>query len=127
MSQKIESASESLKSIDNLTYHSFIKKFNEKYTSLLQEQKDFLNSYVTSFADDGFELRVYLNEEISRLKSLISKTVDDSAVDALIRERSQDVFKYLDHIRRREFAASDITKILKTQELVRELGFNAHD
>ena len=33
---------EELKTIDNLTYHSFIKKFNNKYTDLLQEQKDLI-------------------------------------------------------------------------------------
>ena len=30
-------------SLDNLAYNSFIKKFNNKYTDLLKEQKDLLN------------------------------------------------------------------------------------
>ena len=62
------SESNKLESIDNLTYNSFIKKFNSKYTNLIKEQKDLLNQYITSFADDGFELRVYLNEELGRLR-----------------------------------------------------------
>jgi len=125
MSHKVTHAADTLKSIDNLTYHSFIKKFNKKYTGLLEEQKDFLNKYITSFADEGFELRVYLNEEITRLKSLISNTVDDNNADTLIRERSKEVVKYLESFRRREFKPTDLTKLLKTQELVRELA--AHD
>jgi hypothetical protein len=125
MSQHDSASPQDLKSIDNLTYHSFIKKFNQRYNILLQEQKDFLNKYITSFADEGFELRVYLNEEITRLKSLISTTVDDDNADTLIREKSTEVVKYLDSFRKREFGAPDLTKILKTQELVREL--TAHD
>jgi hypothetical protein len=61
-----------LKPLDNLTYNSFIQKFNDKYTNLLSEQKDLLNRYITSFADDGFELKLYLNEELGRLKSALA-------------------------------------------------------
>ena len=124
MTRRHEPHTEDLKSIDNLTYRSFIKKFNNKYSGLLEEQKDFLNRYITSFADEGFELRVYLNEEIARLKSLISKTVEDSTADTLIREKSQNVVTYLENIRKREFVTEDITKLLKTQALVKELASN---
>jgi len=125
MCRQAPSDIENLKSVDNLTYHSFIKKFNQKYDKLLQEQKDFLNKYITSFADEGFELRVYLNEEITRLKSLISVTVDNDSADTLIREKSKEVVNYLDGFRKREFDGADLTKILKTQELVRELSNHA--
>lgn len=125
MSQKVEFGRNNLKSVDNLTYRSFIKKFNNKYGGLLEEQKDFLNKYITSFADEGFELRVYLNEEITRLKSLISEIVDSDTVDTLIRQKSKEVVQYLEEFRKREFASEDLTKILKTQELVRELA--THD
>ena len=64
MSRVTEKKTETLQPIDNLTYHSFIKKFNTKYGSLLQEQQDLLTHYVTSFADSGLEMRLYLNEEI---------------------------------------------------------------
>ena len=46
MSQRALAQSANLKSVDNLTYHSFIKKFNNKYNILLEEQKDFLNKYI---------------------------------------------------------------------------------
>lgn len=124
MASKRSHQETALKSIDNITYHSFINKFNEKYTNLLEEQKDFLNRYITSFADEGFELRVYLNEEIVRLKSLISKVVESETADTLIRQKSTDVVGYLDSLRRREFEGADLTKLLKTQELVRELAEN---
>ena len=112
-----------MESLDNLTYNSFIKKFNEKYTTLLKEQKDLLNQYITSFADDGFELRIYLNEELERLKSLISDA-SQNTVEPLISQKLNEVSEYLEGFRKREFTDNDLNKILKTQELVRELTEN---
>ena len=76
--------------LDNLTYHSFISKFNNKYGVLLQEQKDLLNQYIISFADDGFELRVYLNEEIGRLKKKLF-AVEKTTTEGLILQKLQSV------------------------------------
>ena len=57
--------------VDNLVYNVFVKKFNEKYGDLLEEQKDLLYKYIFSFADDGFGLKISINEEISRMKEII--------------------------------------------------------
>ena len=115
--------SNKMESLDNLTYNSFIKKFNNKYTNLLKEQKDLLNQYITSFADDGFELRIYLNEELGRLKSLISEA-SENTTETLITQKLTAVSEYLEEFRRREFTDSDLNKVLKTQELVQELTQN---
>jgi len=114
------SESNKLESIDNLTYNSFIKKFNSKYTNLIKEQKDLLNQYITSFADDGFELRVYLNEELGRLKSLVKATSENTS-EPLISQKLNEVSEYLEEFRKRDFTDGDLNKILKTQELVQEL------
>ena len=112
-----------LKPLDTLTYNSFIKKFNEKYGTLLQEQKELLNHYVASFADDGFELRLYLNEELDRLKEVLSvRAIHDE--QPLISQKVEGVTQYLEGFRKREFVEEDLNKILKTQELVQELGSN---
>jgi hypothetical protein len=110
-----------MKPLDNLTYHSFIQKFNNKYGDLLQEQKDLLNRYITSFADDGFELRVYLNEEIYRLKDAVTSAAE--GVDQpMFRTKLIEIREFLDGFRKREFTGNDLNRILKTQELVKELG-----
>ena len=114
------SESNKLESIDNLTYNSFIKKFNSKYTNLIKEQKDLLNQYITSFADDGFELRVYLIEELGRLKSLVKATSENTS-EPLISQKLNEVSEYLEEFRKRDFTDGDLNKILKTQELVQEL------
>jgi len=124
MSAAPENATNSgMRSIDNIEYRAFIKKFNDKYTDLLQEQKDLLNRFITGFADDGLELRLYLNEELSRLK----KAVDDVAIEntePLISTKLSEVKEYLESFRKREFTDIDLNKVLKTQELIRELSAN---
>lgn len=122
MSAKIPlSEANNMESLDNLTYNSFIKKFNEKYETLLKEQKDLLNQYITSFADEGFELKVYLNEELERLKSLVEKA-SETTPETYVTEKLTGVMNYLEEFRKREFTDADLNKVLKTQELVQELG-----
>ena len=111
--------------LDNLTYASFIEKFNNKYGDLLQEQKDLLNRYITSFADDGFELRLYLNEELGRLMNALQECPPEEA--PLIVEKTKEVIEYLGDFRKREFVDQDLKKILKTQELVQELKDHDHN
>ena len=89
-------------------------------TNLIKEQKDLLNQYITSFADDGFELRVYLNEELGRLKSLVKATSENTSAP-LISQKLNEVSEYLEEFRKRDFTDGDLNKILKTQELVQEL------
>jgi hypothetical protein len=124
MSQKSSTTHSNLKSIDNLTYRSFIKKFNDKYGDLLREQKELLSHYVTSFADDGFELRLYLNEEIYRLKGLLSEAVE-AELEPLISQKVNKVVEYLDGFRKHELTEVHLNKVLQTQELVQELTLNA--
>jgi len=125
MSALTESANHTeLRTVDNLTYRTFIKNFNNKYENLLQEQKDLLNRYITSFADDGFELRLYLNEELSRLKTIL-KDAAEINIEPVITEKINEVSNYLEEFRKRDFTDIDLKKVLKTQELVRELA--AHD
>ncbi len=71
--------SKQLKPLDNLTYTSFIKKFNEKYDTLFSEQKELFNHYITSFADGGLEMSLYLNEELGRLKTAMTETVESQS------------------------------------------------
>ena len=108
-----------------LAYSSFINKFNGKY-SPLQEQKDLLNHFITSFADDGFELRLYLNEELSRLKGLLSE-VGRSRARTPHLQKVSEVVEYLEGFRKREFTDTDLNKVLKTQELAQELIANDHN
>tara|TARA_B100000029_G_C17479189_1_gene924918 strand:- start:323 stop:1141 length:819 start_codon:yes stop_codon:yes gene_type:complete len=115
---------EELQPIDSLTYNSFIRKFNEKFGTLLNEQKELLNCFITSFADDGFELRLYLNEELARLKNILG-SVNEEIHEPAVAQKAEEVVQYLESFRKREFTEEDLNKVLKTQELVQEL--TVHD
>ena len=60
---------ENLKTVDVLTYNTFVSKFNDTYKeTLLKEQRELLTNYITSFSDNGLGLKMFMNEEIGRLK-----------------------------------------------------------
>jgi len=64
--------------VDHVVVQAFVKKFNEKYsTNLLEEQKTLLTHYISSFTDNSLELKVYLNNEISRLKNGIKESAEE--------------------------------------------------
>ena len=111
-------------SIDNVTFRTFVGKFNDKYENgLLQEQKDLLTRYITSFSDNGLELKMYLNTEIGRLKTKLAEAVN---VDAI--KNDEDMLNKTNQIveKLKSFAKSDINEnvlmtVLKTQSLVEEI------
>jgi len=60
--------------------NSFIRKFNEAYgDKLLTEQKTLLSKFI-NYSNEDVELKVYLNEEISRLKQCITESLDSELV-----------------------------------------------
>ena len=77
--------------IDNLVYRSFVNKFNEEYSDILaEEQKGLLVRYISSFSDNGVEMKVYLNEEVGRLKSKLITAKKNKE----IREDEEMVLKF---------------------------------
>ena len=123
-SQKIEE--NKLQSIDNIVYRSFVKKFNEQYTTLLAEQKDLLGKYIASFADNGLELKLYLNEEIGRLKKEVNASLkmEEIYTDDTMTKKTKEVIQTLDGFRAAAPTKEVISKVLKIQELVREIKSN---
>jgi len=120
-----ESKDSSLKPIDNLTYKTFVKKFNEKYNQeLANEQKELLKRYITSFEDDGIELKVFLNEEISRLKEILSDSLklEEIKSDEVMLENTKKVYDMLVNANKRDIDKVLVQDILKIQNLAREIN-----
>tara|TARA_Y100001973_G_C5202140_1_gene338688 strand:+ start:1305 stop:2159 length:855 start_codon:yes stop_codon:yes gene_type:complete len=112
-----------LKSVDKLTFKTFINKFNDRYSSgLLKEQKTLLKYHVTSFTDHGLELKIFLNEEIGRLKKELGKVILSEEVQSNqnILMKTERVLKIVESFRNREVDDKMIEIILKVQELVSE-------
>ena len=110
--------------VDNLTYRQFVGKFNEKYDNkLLKEQKDLLQHYVTSFSDNSLQLKMFLNEEIARLKSELNEAKEIACIkedDDMMRKTEQVISK-LEGFAKETINENVLFTVLKTQSLVQEI------
>lgn len=111
--------------ISNLTYKTFTNKFNESYSEELhEEQKSLLSKYILSFVDNGLELKTYLNEEIGRLKEEVtsSKEAEEINSDNNMAQNTDKVLEMLESFAQEMVDEDQIRKILKIQDLVREVN-----
>ena len=114
--------------VDNLIYKTFVSKFNEQYSEeLSSEQRTLLEKYVFSFADNGLEFKIFLNEEVSRLKSLLveAKEGEELLSDEDMSRKAGDVLELLEgYHTEKSLETKDLIKILKVQSLVKELDIS---
>jgi hypothetical protein len=111
--------------IDNVVYKTFVKKFNEQYdTKLSDEQRTLLERYIFSFVDSGLEFKIFLNEEVTRLKKEVkdSRSTPEMVEDAEMTNKTDKVLEILDEYKSKTVTnTQDLMNILKIQELVREI------
>ena len=113
--------------VDNLVYKTFIKKFNEKYgNNLLNEQKELLTNYVLSFSDNGLSLKMYLNEELDRVKGKVSECLqmDEIKNDEHMSRKTKAIIEKLELFRKKEFDQQMLGELLKIQHFVNEAIVN---
>jgi len=114
----------SIKPIDNLTYKTFVSKFNEKYSGeLLSEQKRLLGHYIGSFTDNGLELKIYLNEEIARLREKLQAAAKLAEIreDPEMLEGTKRVVEILNGFSKKPVDNDLVQEVLKIQNLVKEI------
>ncbi len=122
-----ENKKQNLQPIDNLVFKKFVSKFNEKYSGLLREQKDLLTKYVNSFADDGLELKVFLNEEIQNLNNKIKLALKNENIkndDLMLEKTKKLLVKLEDFKNNKEFSQGMLENLLKIQQFVHEVETN---
>ena len=110
--------------IDNIVFKTFVSKFNEKYDErLLEEQKNLLSHYIKSFSDNSLELKMFLNEEISRLKEKLksAKKTEEINSDSAMSGKTQQILDRLDGYSQETISENVIMTVLKTQQLVKEI------
>ena len=118
----ISKKEEGIQHVDNLTYKTFVKKFNEKYTDLPNEQKELLTNYIASFADNSLNLKNYLNEQIGDLKDELKKHKVNSAFESEdMKEKYDQLLTKLESYKDSEIDYIMVSEVLKIQEVVREL------
>jgi len=113
---------ENLEHHDSLTIRSYNKLFNDKYLDLLPEQKELLGKYILSFSDSSTDFRVYISEELTRLKCLLedSRSITEVKEDTDMLSATQQVLDRISSMNVSSLSESDLKVITKTQALVKE-------
>ena len=113
-----------LKPIDNLVFTTFVSKFNDTYSEgLLREQKELLNRYILSFTDNGIDVKIYLNEEISRLQNALVSALGTKEIssDDNMKESVTSVLTMIEEFKTSPVDKELVEKVLKIQNVVHEI------
>ena len=118
-----ESGEEKYKATDKLVFKTFLEKFNTKYSSsLLNEQKELLSLYSTSFQNNDLELKIFLNEEVGRLKSVLN-SLNKKIIEE---DNKKNILSLLNTFSTRSVDRVMLEKILKVQKLISEISKNGN-
>jgi hypothetical protein len=108
------------KDVRTLTYRILLEKFNNKYDSLNDEQKQILKEYINS-VDSTPDLRNFYNIKINELKSslqIITKEIKDKATQIKITE----VTKFLVELAKTDKVGdNNLVDLLRYYQLVSEI------
>tara|TARA_R110002110_G_scaffold36003_5_gene120690 strand:- start:579 stop:1412 length:834 start_codon:yes stop_codon:yes gene_type:complete len=124
----ISAQPDKVEAIDEIVVRKFIQKFNDKYDDeLLMEQKELLSHYITSFTDNSLELKMFLNEEIARLKKELTaaKKREEFQADSAMSEKADHIIEKLNSFNATEIGEDVLNTIIKTQQLVKEIYTDA--
>ena len=122
MSASLDANVETQVPIDSLVFGSFVKNFNEEYSnSLTENQKTLLTKYISSFSDNALELKVYLNEEVGRIKSTLLELKEKEN----FKEKISKVYDIIDNIKDKAIDTEILEVVLNAQQLIEEI--DEHD
>ena len=113
-----------MKHIDNLSYRTFVNKFNETYDKTLRkEQKDLLTNYIISFSDNGLGLKSFMNEEISRLKNEIGKVmiIEEKSKNNTLSLKLERVLGKLNDFSKQKITEEMVKDVFYIQDLLQEV------
>jgi hypothetical protein len=108
------------KRVDSATMRIFSSKFNNHYNSLLEEQRILLSKYISSFADNGLELKIYLSDELDRIKEAVTAAKFESE----LQEKLNRVTSVIDGYKGQLINEDMLKQVMKMQQLVREIRSN---
>ena len=123
-----ESENKELKPIDKLTYRVFVNSFNKKYGTLLSEQQELLNKYISSFSDNETEFRVFLNEQIGSIRENLDsyRHAADKKKETDVVEKINEVTEIIDAFRDSKIDNHMIGQVLRLQTLAKEIKSDEH-
>jgi len=113
--------------VDKVLYQTFVNKFNSKYADeLLDEQKELLGHYISSFMDNALQLKMFLNEEVMRLRVKLeeAKDADEIKSDKEMLNKTNQVIEKLDSYSNETISEEVLMTVMRTQALVKEIYNN---
>ena len=123
ITEDTEEQSTPMEHIDSLVVKNFIEKFNTAYTGLLSEQRQLLSKYVTSINDGYTEFQFFINEELERIKDVVTSSLSDKIVkdDNFMLEGINNVLEKIEEMRNITIDEKFLMKMLKLQKLSSEI------
>jgi hypothetical protein len=111
------------KKLNSVELKLFSKRFNSTYNNLLKEQQILLRKFINSFQDNGLELKIYLNEELGRLRDKIKDSLSIKVVseDSEMIQKTERVLEIIDSFKGQLINKNMLDKILKIQVLAKEI------
>ena len=91
----------------------------------MTEQKEFLTKYVNSFENNGIEFKVFLNEELQRLKESVENALkkDEIKSDEKMMNSTKKTLEFLNSFKDvKELSQDMLQKVLKIQQFVHEVN-----
>ena len=115
--------SKNMPHVDDLVYRKVVENFNAKYGEKLDEnQKSLIGKYVTLFGDNRLEFKIYLNEELHRLKEEIKNMSDSETIktDEDMQRKVSLVSEKMESFKSQPIDDKMIQQVLKIQALTSE-------
>ena len=111
------------KEIRTLAYKILIEKFNDRYSTLYNEQKDLLKEYINNISDT-VQLRSYLNTKLTEVKSEII-SLRDGIGDKATQIKLTEVLNFIKPIGAKESVKDEtLVGLMQYYQLIQELKAN---
>lgn len=120
----VESEQNEMKPVGAVVYKTFVNNFNEAYSPVLPDsQKELLGKYISSVADNGLEFKVYMNEEVGRLKEKVQESLEASEIktDSEMKESTERVYSLLEEMAKKPIDEELIQQVMNIQNFVLEV------
>ena len=90
----------------------------------MAEQKDLVSRYIASFHDNNIGLKIYLNEEMERLKNILKESKDEKEIkeDTEMSTKVDRVLDILESFREKTIDTGLVEDVLKIQQLAHEIN-----
>lgn len=111
--------------IDNLTFKTFVGKYNDEYNNFLSEQKELLTKYIEKGSSD-LEFKDYINETIGKLKSGLEESIKKPVIseDEVMVGKAMEVKALLESFSKKPIDEKMLAVVMEVQRLISEINSN---